>query len=337
MERGSDYLMSICYQPLDQSEKKVTLIDDLSGYSYYCDDNLENIYALADNTVYKLSPDDKKVKLIKKVDVIIGSNPDTEAFYFTREGKNETELYYFKDGTETLVSGDMVYEDYSSYTTHRAAYCLFREYDGLKQVYKLAIGAAAVELDYEDISEFYTSYHELETTERLFLYGSRGDDDGDVMYEVLLEGDQAGEIVEYDTEASRIIACADNGVYYMKDFDGAGGELYFNGELIASDVYNTLSIPESDRILVMTGFDEDDYSVTVMMYDGGNLTAIADDIFAVEANEDGTLLMLSDYNAKRYKGDLLYYDGKSIHPIAGDVKGFLPRYNSSFRNYYSQY
>ena len=337
MERSKNYLTTICYQRLDQSEKKVTLIDDLSGYRYYYDDKLEQIYALDDNTVYQLSPDNKKEKLIKKVDDIIGCNPDTGAFYFIREGKSGTELYYFKDGTEELVSGDMVYEDYSDYTTSRAAYCLFREYDGLKQVYKLAIGAAAFELDIEDLSELNASYHELQTTERLFVFSDSDDDGEKIMYEVSLEGDQAGEVKEYDTEVSRMIACADHGVYYMKDFDGDGGDLYFNGEFVASDVYNTLSIPEADRILVLSDYDRDDCSVTVTIYDEENLTTIAEDIIAVEANEDGTLLMLSDYNVKRYKGDLLYYDGNSIYHIAEDVKGFLPRYNSSFRNYYSQY
>ena len=335
--------MTLYYQPLDQSEEKTELISGISSTAYYFEEDMQNIYLLDDNVIYKLSPGAKKEKLVKKVEEIVSCDPFNEVFYFTREGKDQLELYYYADGAEELICDDVVTDDsgysYRDYSSSNGAYCFFREYDGKDEIYKLAIGSMVVELDDFDEGQIgwrNTYFTEVEDGMKLYLLNFDEDDEA-IMYEAVMYGDNIGDLIEVDTEVSSVGCVTDAGVYYLKDKDDEGGDLYLNGEVITSEVYDAFALPESNNILLMTDYDLDDHCGTIVLYDGKTLTTVAENITAVEAAADGTLLMLSDYNIKRYRGDLLYYNGKEVNHIAEDVKGFLSRPDSYLRNYYYNY
>ena len=147
-------------------------------------------------------------------------------------------------------------------------------------------------------------------------------EDDDTLYKEFY-GKKAGEREKIDDEVSVIFVYNKGKIYYIKDMNDDGeGDLYCDGEKIASDVYAYWSWPNDNEVLVGIDYSDKHNSVTMCKVKDGKMTEIADDIYCGDGrmNEDGTMYLLQDY---RTSGDLVYYNGRNVKVIDNDVSYLL--------------
>ena len=166
---------------------------------------------------------------------------------------------------------------------------------------------------------------------KLYIYSTDEDGEDGVIYVTSTKGSDIGTLEEYDNDAedASMLIATEEGLYYLKDYEDGGGDLYFNGEEILSDVASVRKLGESSKMAVRADWDSDYNSYTMSMWDGKKNTQIAEDVNVAECAEDGTAVFIVDYNYNRSEGDLMYFNGKEVRTLDQDVSGFCIRDGST--------
>ncbi len=261
------------------------------------------------------------------------------------------ELYLYDGKEETLISDSVTSYFYYS-MTDKGYYILYREcpLDGdqepnievawsaldsgswdfvtgetlLEESHTMIAADGQMQELSEDILIADTRYNA--DSGKLYLYSVDEDGEDGVIYVTSTKGSDVGLLEEYDdAEDASLLTATEDGLYYLKDYENGGGDLYFNGEEILSDVASVTKIGDSKKMAVRADWDYDDSSYTMSMWDGKKNVQIAEDVNMAECAEDGTAVFLVDYNYKRSEGDLMYFNGKEVRTLDQDVSGFLKR------------
>lgn len=157
----------------------------------------------------------------------------------------------------------------------------------------------------------------------------RFSDDGFTGYLVNYSGENT-QLYAFDVETgANLTEISDNlymiceitndGIYYISDVyeDSNGsydGDLYFNGELIDTDVRGMLfgAIEGTDTIYYGTDVSSDDTRFTLRLYGGsGSPVTVADDVSQAVVLDKDKIVLLQDYSLSSGKGDLKLYKGKN--------------------------
>lgn len=263
-----------------------------------------------------------------------------------------TELYFFDGKTEQLVT-DRFSGRTAATVNEKGQYFLYKEGPELEGVQvpwsvmqenswrssvqnamdeeqKLVLVSGVQKVgEFEDIICRDTEFH-LDS-KKLYLYTVDEDGEDGVIWVTALSGNGSGELKEYDNDAedARLMFATDQGLYYLKDYDGDGGDLYFNGEEIASDVAAAREIGDSNLTGIVSDYDTGDSSYALSLWNGKKETKVGEDINYSECAEDGTVVLLSDYSSNREEGDLMYFDSKELRMLDDEVSGFSLRRDST--------
>lgn len=263
-----------------------------------------------------------------------------------------TELYFFDGKTEQLVT-DRFSGRMASTISEKGQYFLYQEgpelegvqvpwsvmrenswyssvQEAMNEEQKLVLVSGTQKIsEFEDIICRDTEFH-LDS-KKLYLYTVDEDGEDGVIWVTALSGNGSGELKEYDNDAedAQLMFATDQGLYYLKDYDGDGGDLYFNGEEIASDVAAAREVDDSKLTGIISDYDSGDSSYALSLWNGKKETKVGEDVNYSECAEDGTAVLLSDYSSNRKEGDLMYFDGKELRMLDDEVSGFSLRRGST--------
>ena len=152
------------------------------------------------------------------------------------------------------------------------------------------------------------------------------------LYRIPLAGGNAGDLTVVDDEIRSLLSlkAADEGIYYIKDPGAYGGDLYFNGQEIAYDVFGMWM---TDGWLAYS-YDYDENSgggvdFSVALYKDGEKTVTGRSVMCADCASDGTALMLTEFDPVKGEGSLLYFDGQDARVLAERATGFVPRNGSA--------
>ncbi len=153
------------------------------------------------------------------------------------------------------------------------------------------------------------------------------------LYEVPLTGSGAGDRREIDDAAGRLRTwvMTGDGIYYIRDANENGGDLYLNGQEIAYDVHGLWKV--SEDILAYTA-DHDRNNAggadfALVLCQNGEKTSVSKEVSYAECARDGTAVLLSGYDFLKGEGDLVYFDGTDTEILAVRVSGFAARGGST--------
>lgn len=117
-------------------------------------------------------------------------------------------------------------------------------------------------------------------------------------------------------------------IFYFKDVRNRSGDVYMNDKLFATDVYipSLYNYKGKNKLIYYIDYSDSSQSGTLCIFDNGTETRISDDVsFFVPINENH-IAYLIDYRFEREKGDLMLYNGKKKPvPIDTDVTALLWR------------
>lgn len=185
---------------------------------------------------------------------------------------------------------------------------------------------------YNDIQSAQFRYNQ--DSDKLYIYSESADGENGTIYVTSLKGKEAGVLTEYETDVSsgRLMLASQDGLYYLKDCeDWSAGDLYFNGEKIASDVCGVTRFKAGGALLYATDMeDQEDYNYTydLRILNGDKSTPVAKDVAFTEYAQDGTMVLLADADFVTGEGDLMYYDGKELRKLDEDVRAVAIRKGS---------
>ena len=149
------------------------------------------------------------------------------------------------------------------------------------------------------------------------------------IYRIAAKGADRGKLEEIDdAENGELLLAYENGLYYLKDKDDSfdfDGDLYLNGEEIATDVSCVKRIGETEMFSFISDFEREEMSGTLNIKNGKNIKQVAEDVYYYECLEDGTAILITNYSKEYKEGDLLYFDGKKLRKLDSDVSFFGPR------------
>lgn len=130
-------------------------------------------------------------------------------------------------------------------------------------------------------------------------------------------------VMKDDVENIQINYICANGIYYICDYEGLGGTLYFNDEKVTDDVYNVIPAYGNK---VMIEKDMEDSERTICLTEGAESEKIASEVVDWECNEEGKIAFLTDYNFTKYRGDLKLYNAGKVEMIDSDVSAIIGFY-----------
>lgn len=149
------------------------------------------------------------------------------------------------------------------------------------------------------------------------------------IYRIVGKGADKGNLEEIDdAENGELLLAYENGLYYLKDKDDTSdieGDLYFNGEEIATDASCVKRIGETEMFSFISDFEREEMSGTLNIKNGKDTKQVAEDVYYYECSEDGTAILITNYSKEYQEGDLLYFDGKKLRKLDSDVSFFAPR------------
>lgn len=265
------------------------------------------------------------------------------------------ELYFFDGKEERLVSSQFSGRQ-ETVLDEKGQYCLYWEVPDLESVQApwskmresswrscvqeaideervLVLASGAQKLsEFEDIICRGSMIH-LDS-KKLYVYTVDEDGEDGVIWVTSLA--ENGKLEEYDDDAedAHLLFANDQGLYYLKDYESDGGDLYFNGEEIGSDVVMARKIGDSKLTAIVSDYDTGDRSFALSLWNGKKETSVGEDVNFSECAEDGTVVLLSDYSYNREEGDLMYFDGKELRMLDDEVSGFSPRRGSTVASNY---
>lgn len=178
-------------------------------------------------------------------------------------------------------------------------------------------------LDIEDVSRCRIS----KDGKTLYLLTELDEDTyaGD-LYKAQISGTtvSAPEKVDSDVQSSYMTICDNGDVLYFKDLDDDKGELYFNGEHIASDALATyISKNDNGNFYFMTDYSSNRSQGTLNVFNGKKTETISDDVRSWQVQEDGSVVFLYDYSSTSFTGELRKYSGKKTETIDEDIAALL--------------
>lgn len=120
---------------------------------------------------------------------------------------------------------------------------------------------------------------------------------------------------------------------YFKNMEENGGELYINQKKIDQAVQgNRIMYEEAkDRLAYYTEWDSTLEQGTLMSYEEGEGSKVADQVHDYRFASDGSILYLQAYDTETEEGTLyLYRDSESVR-IDNDVTGIIPIYDMMYK------
>ncbi len=189
--------------------------------------------------------------------------------------------------------------------------------------------AGTVTLD-DDMYIYNTMYSSDDG--KLYMYLVDEDGEDGMIFVTDTKGSNAGKIEEYDNDAedAQMLMANKNGLYYLKDYEDGGGDLYLGDQKILEDVASIAEIGESGKIVIRSDRDYDDSTCMVNLLDGKKNTEVSEDVNSAEFAENGTAVFLVEYDYRRGEGTLMYFDGKEPRVLDDDVTGYFTRKGSNF-------
>lgn len=262
---------------------------------------------------------------------------------------DKKELYYYADGKSTMICDEMKNIVWAS-----SGVCMITQYepiDNIKVAWSKADNSSwngSINEERDDTVSWviyyggkaigeYDEFCEISdfksNKDQNVIYFIDRDVDGEdgTIYKTELTGKNAGvlEIVDDDAYESKLMYCAKEGLYYLREVDGNEGDLYLNDKKLASDVYNVVQVDADNQfIAVQQDYYDQDSTFTVSLLNKGKETGSLEDINYAEAAKDGTIVFLQNYNHNRREGDLVYYDGKRLKLIDDSTSSFWMRRGS---------
>lgn len=121
--------------------------------------------------------------------------------------------------------------------------------------------------------------------------------------------------------------------YYFKDMEDFLGDLYLNGEFIASNVYpgSLFNYKGTDILVYETDFIEGTLDSTLRIYKDGTETEISDDVRSFVPVDENNVVFMMDYNQTKEKGDLMLYNGEEdVQLLDSDVTSILWNLNKKW-------
>ena len=158
-----------------------------------------------------------------------------------------------------------------------------------------------------------------------FLDNVNEEGEGD-LYKVAISKNKAADPKKIDSDVSdcRYFTTENNKLVYFKDVneEETSGEMYIDGDKIASDVYPYRCSYIDDTIYYYTDWDAEDGCGTLNQYNGKE-KKISDDVYDFGFDGNGNLLYLYDCSSKSGKGTLFRYNGKKAKQVDEDVTDIL--------------
>lgn len=166
---------------------------------------------------------------------------------------------------------------------------------------------------------------------KLYCYTTDEEYEDGMIQVMSVKGAKAGTLEEFDSDVEGLqqLLPVKGGLYYVKDYEDGGGDLYFNGKEILSDVSNFRKVGDTQKVIITSDYDTDDSSYTVSMWDGKKNNAMSEDVNELEYAKNGSAVFLVEYNYSRGEGELVFFDGKQARTIDDDVTGFFARKGSN--------
>jgi hypothetical protein len=257
---------------------------------------------------------------------------------------------YFYDGTqETMITEDVDYytDMYSAQDRPAISYQIITtppiEKIVLSEIYDaydtldilldafrsdtmnyLAVGAEQITLGEETIVNMAFA-----PDASAYYYMRSDSDTGAIdLYKIAITEGKASSAIRLDQDVNDIhLECYSDGSYvYFKDYDydKVSGDLYFNGTLLHSDA-SLMSLKYRDNVF----YYYIDYSFnrscgTLMRYENGESTKIADDVYTYEFTADNDVIYLYDYSRSAFTGTLYRYSNGKSKKLADEVGWILP-------------
>ncbi len=162
-------------------------------------------------------------------------------------------------------------------------------------------------------------FADISTKEAYILTGLDGEYEG--VKAVIRQpcGQDGGEAEIMDMEVDSLAGMAGKQLYYLKDREQGGKELYRNGVKVASGVPGRIELKVENKVYYMTDYDAETGGGILYCYDGSETEKIASGVYHVwPANEKG-ILLLTDYSQYYDRGTLQYFDGKRLTPMEKKV------------------
>ncbi|MDO5417526.1 MAG: zinc ribbon domain-containing protein [Lachnospiraceae bacterium] len=258
----------------------------------------------------------------------------------------ETSLYLFDGKTEQLVSEQFDDSQSLSISEH-GQYALYYELpdvenvevawsamkndswssavqQGIREERKLVLSSGAEKTaEFEDL-EYCRSSRMNAKAGKLYLYTTDEEYDDGTIWVTSLTGQGAGKLEEYDdADDARLMFADEGGLYYLKDCDEEGGDLYYDKKEIAGDVINVKPVGEGSGIVMASDYDTDDRSFSVSFRSGKKIVPAAEDVNACTYMENGCAVLLIDVNDGRREGELAYFNGRELRTLDDDVYSFV--------------
>lgn len=336
MKEGSLYL-------LDQTGKKEKVAKDIENILSF-DRDLGMFYYTKEDT-----------KEIPYIDLVYDDTGEMTEYNRERLSDDTfeiaaTELYFFDGKTEQQVTGQFGSRQ-SAILNEKGQYCLYWENPDMESIQvpwsklresswhscvqeaineerKLVLVSGVQRVgEFEDIICRDSRFH-LDS-KKLYLYTVDEDGEDGVIWVTSLSGN--GKLEEYDNDAedARLLFANDQGLFYLKDYEDDGGDLYFNGKEIRSDVVQAVNVNDNNLTAISSDYDDGDSSYALSFWNGKKETKVGEDINYADCAENGTVVLLSDYRFSRGEGDLMYFDGKELRMLDDEVSGFALRRGST--------
>ena len=182
----------------------------------------------------------------------------------------------------------------------------------------VAAGSSTAQMDVESFNIGTSIYDQDNECIYFMLFPEDDYEMGELMcFDCSVKG--FGDITTVEVDVNKLLEVHQGKVYYLCDYSSDSGELYCDGDNIASDVCYSEGIEGSDSVLIFSDISRDGNSCSVSLYKNGKLTGIADDVASYVVLSEKKIAMLVDYNFEKYRGDLVYYNGKKTMTVDTDV------------------
>ena len=304
-----------------EKEKVDSDIEDIVSIS----EDLKTVVYIKDDALYlrEGTKDKKKVADdVTEVRVVYEDN----CIYFFKESEISSQyqaLYFFDGKKSTLVIDGVTYLTYSRWSAKNpvAAATVYDEDEGEMYGY-IIVGKTATKV----LDESFTACR-IDRDGKNVYYLAEYDystDSGD-LYQVKV-GSKAGKPTLYDRDvsANMISIMEDGKVAYFKDVLGEAGDLYIDKKRVDSDVPLYRLGGSEGKFTYYT--DWSGGTGTLMQYNKGKVTKIADEVYTHFELKNGDILYLRDYDFGAYTGDLYrFHSGKSTK-IDEEVIAIIPVY-----------
>ena len=236
-------------------------------------------------------------------------------------GNNSILLTYLDEDSENVVKLSQAIEWIDNYETEKLEKELMK---ATKTVLYTMDMETKIDIDWEEYNRIYDVPLMDEDKKICYLTAERNSDSlGNALLKMKYDQEEATpELVVEDYCSIRM---PENGsVYYTCGTEENEYELYKDGEMISSELYNgyTYTIAQDGASVVFKEDCNEDGHGTLYFYTNKK-ERIADDVSSFRVNEKGNIAFLSDYSNSKQRGDLSVYKSGKTERIDEDVTAIL--------------